>query len=97
MEKRMSEKTIDITFPVKENILLSLKQNKDDFVKEILFSSALQLYRKKKLSLGKAAELAGYTKIEFIEKLNEEKEFIFDYDDDELNEIIEDANRVKPL
>ena len=91
----MSERTIDITFPVKENILLSLKENKDDFIKEILFSSALQLYRKKKLSLGKAAELAGYTKIEFIEKLNEEKEFVFDYDDDELNEIIEDANRIK--
>ena len=95
MEKNMSERIIDITFPVKENILLSLKENKDDFLKEILFSSALQLYRKKKLSLGKAAELAGYSKIEFIEKLNEEKEFIFDYDDDELNEIIDDANRIK--
>ena len=93
----MSERTIDITFPVKENILLSLKENKDDFLKEILFSSALQLYRKKKLSLGKAAELAGYSKIEFIEKLNAEEEFVFDYDDDELNEIIEDANRIKTI
>lgn len=93
----MSERTIDITFPVKENILLSLKENKDDFLKEILFSSALQLYRKKKLSLGKAAELAGFSKIEFIEKLNAEEEFVFDYDDDELNEIIEDANRIKTI
>ena len=93
----MSERTIDITFPVKENILLSLKENKDDFLKEILFSSALQLYRKKKLSLGKAAELAGFSKIEFIEKLNAEEEFIFDYDDDELNETIEDANRIKTI
>ena len=93
----MSERVIDITFPVKENILLSVKENKDDFLKEILFSSALQLYRKKKLSLGKAAELAGYSRIEFIEKLNEEDEFVFDYDDDELNEIIDDANRIKTL
>ena len=93
----MSERTIDITFPVKENILLSLKENKDDFLKEILFSSALQLYRKKKLSLGKAAELAGFSKIEFIEKLNAEEEFVFDYNDDELNEIIEDANRIKTI
>ena len=93
----MSERIIDITFPVKENILLSLKENKEEFLKEILFSSALQLYRKKKLSLGKAAELAGYTKIEFIEKLNEEKEYVFDYNDDELNEIIEDANRIKSI
>jgi predicted HTH domain antitoxin len=93
----MPERTINITFPVKENILLSLKENKDDFLKEILFSSALQLYRKKKLSLGKAAELAGFSKIEFIEKLNAEEEFVFDYNDDELNEIIEDANRMKTI
>ncbi|NOY61367.1 MAG: UPF0175 family protein [Calditrichaeota bacterium] len=90
----MSERIVDITFPVKENILLSLKENKDDFTKEILFSSALLLYRKNKLSLGKAAELAGYNKIEFIEKLNQEKEYIFDYNDDELNEIVKDANRI---
>ncbi len=91
----MSERVIDITFPVKENILLSLKENKDDFVKEILFSSALQLYRKRKLSLGKAAELAGYTKIGFIEKLNEEGEYIFDYTDDEIKEIVAEAGRIK--
>jgi predicted HTH domain antitoxin len=97
MESNMSERTIDITFPVKENILLSLKENKEDFLKEILFSSALQLYRKQKLSLGKAAELAGYTKIDFIDKLREENEFVFDYNDDELNEIIEDANRIKSI
>lgn len=50
---------------------------------------------KRKLSLGKAAELAGYNKIEFIEKLNREKEFVFDYNEKELDEIIEDAEGVK--
>jgi len=90
----MSERTIDITFPVKENILLSLKENKEDFTKEILFSSALTLYRKRKLSLGKAAELAGYNKLAFIEKLNEEKEYVFDYNADELDEIIKDADGI---
>jgi predicted HTH domain antitoxin len=93
----MSERKIYITFTVKENILLSLKENKDDFAKEILFSSALYLYRKNKLSLGKAAELAGYNKVEFIEKLNQEKEYIFDYDDDELNETLKDANRFETI
>jgi len=32
------------------------------------------LYKDKKLSLGKAAELAGYTKIEFIEELQKNKD-----------------------
>lgn len=90
----MSERMIDITFPVKENILLSLKENKEDFTKEVLFSSALTLYRKRKLSLGKAAELAGYNKVAFIEKLNEEKEYVFDYNADELDEIIKDADGI---
>ncbi len=60
----MQERTINICFPVKENILLSVKETKDEFTKEILFLSALHFYRKKRLSLGKAAELAGYGKIE---------------------------------
>ncbi len=91
----MSERIIDITFPVKENILLSLKENKEDFTKEILFSSALTLYRKRKLSLGKAAELAGYNKVDFIKKLKQENEYVFDYNADELDEIVSDADEIE--
>ncbi len=90
---KMSEKVIDISFPVKENILLSLKENKDEFTKHIQFLSALVLYREKKLSLGKAAELAGYHKIDFIEKLQAEGESIFDYTEEEIDEIVEDSLR----
>jgi predicted HTH domain antitoxin len=64
-------------------------------LRETLFSAALVLYRKRKLSLGKAAELAGYDKIEFIEKLQQEEEFIFDYTDEEIDEIYEDAEKIK--
>ena len=90
----MSDKTIDITLPIKENILLSLKENKEEFTKEILFSTALTLFRKRKLSLGKAAELAGYNRIGFIEKLNQEKEYVFDYTPEELDEIISDTKGI---
>ncbi len=91
----MSERVINISIPVKENILLSVKNSKDEFVKEVLFFAALVLYRKRKLSLGKAAELSGYNKIEFIEKLQAEEEFLFDYTDEEVEEIIEDAEKIK--
>jgi len=90
----MTERVIDISFPVKENILLSLKETKDEFIREILFSTALSLYRKRRLSLGKAAELAGYDRIGFIEKLQREKEFIFDYTDEDMDEIFEDSERL---
>jgi len=91
----MQERTINICFPIKENILLSLKETKNDFKNEIIYLSALYFYRKRRLSLGKAAELAGYNKIEFIEKLQREKEYIFDYNNEEIDEIFEDALKIK--
>ncbi len=91
----MSERVINISFPVKENILLSLKESKDEFAKEILFFAAFVLYRKRRVSLGKAAELAGYNKIEFIKKLQEDGEFIFEYTDEEIDEIYEDAEKIR--
>ena len=91
----MPERTVHISFPIKETILLSVKQTKAEFTNEILYLSALHFYRKRRLSLGKAAELAGYKKIEFIEKLQTQKEFIFDYTEDEMDEIFEDAVGIK--
>ncbi|KPA10880.1 protein belonging to Uncharacterized protein family UPF0175 [Candidatus Magnetomorum sp. HK-1] len=91
----MYERIINISFPVKENILLSVKETKNEFTKEILFLSALYFYRKRRLSLGKAAELAGYNKIEFIEKLQREDEYIFDYNEEELDEIFNDSKIIK--
>lgn len=87
----MPERMIDISFPVNENILLSIHETKDEFIKEILFSSAFVLYKKRKLSLGKAAELAGYPKLDFIEKMQTENLDIFDYNEDEISEVFEDA------
>jgi len=91
MELRMPERMIDISFPVQENIFLSLHKSKDEFAKEMLFSGAVVLYKKRKLSLGKAAELAGYLKLDFIEKMQTENLDIFDYNEDEIYEVVEDA------
>ncbi len=85
---------VNITFPVKEDILLSIRETKNEFIKEILFLSALSLYKKRRLSLGKAAELAGYSRIGFIEKLQREDEDIFDYNEEELDEIFEDRKKI---
>lgn len=91
----MTEQTINISFLVKEEILITLKESKDEFTKDVLFSSALLFYRKRKLSLGKAAELAGYSKLDFISKLQEEKEFIFDYSEEEIDDIFSDVANIK--
>ena len=81
----------EIRLQIDDSILLSLKEGKDIFIKEMLFQHALRLYRKHKLSLGKAAELAGYTRLEFIRKLQAENEPIFDYDEALIDEMISSA------
>ncbi len=59
------------------------------------FAAALKLYRKRKLSLGKAAELSGCLRIEFFEKLKREKDYIFDFNDEEIDEIFDDVEKIK--
>ena len=90
----MLNDTLNISFPVKTDILLSLKENADEFTQNLRFMSALMLYRKNRLSLGKAAELAGYTKLDFIDKLRLENEPIFDFNDEEMNEIFADVTKL---
>jgi predicted HTH domain antitoxin len=91
----MTEQMINISFPVKEGILTTLKESKDEFTKDVLFLSALLFYRKRKLSLGKAADLAGYTKLDFISKLQDEKEYIFDYSEEEIDGVFSDVANIK--
>jgi len=88
-------RVVNISFQVKEDILLSVRETKDEFIKEVLFLSALFFYRKKRLSLGKAAELAGYSRTDFIEKLQREDEYIFDYNEEELDEIFQDVYKIQ--
>lgn len=91
----MSEPMIDISFSVKEDILFSLQETQEEFTKEVLLLSALLFYRKGKLSLGKAAELAGYNRMDFIQKLQEEQEYLFDYSETEMNDIFDDVVKIK--
>ena len=83
----MLDKIINLSIPVKESILFSLKETTEEFSQELVYLSALMLYKRRKLSLGKAAELAGHTKIDFIIKLKAEGEAVFDYNNDEIDEI----------
>ena len=52
---------------------------------------ATKLYEQGKLSLGQAAELAGYSKSTFMELLSKYNVPIFDYDPDELANDIKNA------
>ena len=79
-------KTAEIRFEVQEDILNALNQNITEFTMQLRLNSALQLFKKHKLSFGKAAELAGISRDEFlIESDKNEIDFIA-YDPSELEE-----------
>jgi predicted HTH domain antitoxin len=61
--------------------------------KEARMSLASKLYERGKLTLGQAAELAGYSKETFMELLAEYNVALINYPPDELDEDIENAQR----
>ena len=81
---------------VDESILLSLKESKEDVIYTMKLFTALHLYKKNRLSLGKAAEFVGIDKLKFIEILKEEGS-VFDYNEDEIKDIIKDANELADI
>jgi predicted HTH domain antitoxin len=60
---------------------------------EARMSLASKLYERGKLTLGQAAELAGYSKETFMELLTEYNVSLINYPADELDEDIENAER----
>ncbi len=89
--------TTTITIPIDSALLLSLRLTREEFARQMLFAGALALYRQSKLGLGKAAELAGYSRIAFIEELARRGEPIFDFTDEEVDELIAQANYMEHL
>ena len=76
-------KTLTITIPNTADV--------DD--KEVRMSLASKLYERGKLTLGQAAELAGYSKETFMELLSEYNVPLINYPADELDQDIENAQR----
>lgn len=59
--------TLTIKYP--EEILISLKESKDEFSRELKTAAAVKLYELGRLSSGKAAKLAGMDKVSFLKIL----------------------------
>lgn len=76
---------------VDNSILLSLKASGEELVDKMKFYTAVALYQKKRLSLGKAAQLVGMDRIDFMKALQNEDLPMFDYSKEELEEIFDDA------
>ncbi|NUM35900.1 MAG: UPF0175 family protein [Candidatus Brocadiae bacterium] len=86
-------KTLNIHIPVSKEILFVLKKDEKSLQEEAQKILAIQFFKDRKLSLGKAAALAGMDKEEFITLLGENKIDVYQYTQEELEEEFEFIDR----
>ena len=73
--------TETMTFEVSQDLLASLKIGIQDLAQEIRLMAAITYFQEKKLSLGKAADLAGCNRLSFMDILTQKGIVVFDYDE----------------
>jgi predicted HTH domain antitoxin len=73
-----------LSLSIPDSVLHSLKLPKKTVQKDLLKLLAVKLYEKGALGLGKASELCGASRTDFLHILKEEQVFL-NYDDEELD------------
>ncbi|MEQ8956941.1 MAG: UPF0175 family protein [Coleofasciculus sp. C2-GNP5-27] len=73
--------TETISFQVSQDLLAALKVGSLELTNNLRLLAAITYFQEKKLSLGKAAELAGINRLEFMDILVAKGIIIFDYDE----------------
>jgi len=80
-----------ISIPCPESVLISLKETPEQFTKEANRLLAVKLYEMGKLSSGRAAELAGMSRVSFLQSLERYDAPIFDLSKEELERDYQNA------
>ena len=89
--------THEIKFKIPHAVLINLHKSLNEIGEDIKKQAAIRYYKKRILSLGKSAELAGMSRIEFIDFLKFNDEPVFQYSDEELDEILTDTKKIKAV
>lgn len=78
--------TTKLVFSVPEDILYTLNETKNEFIKKMKLYTAMELYKMHKLSMGKASELANMNKIDFMFELGNSDIPAISYDTDDFQD-----------
>ncbi len=84
-----------LSFEIPQDLLASLKIGILDLSRDMRIISAISYFREKKLSLGKAAQLAGLNRLDFIDILARKGIDIFDYDESALESDLKGIAQLK--
>jgi predicted HTH domain antitoxin len=88
-------KEIKINYP--EELAFAIQTTPEELESQILLMAALKLFELGKLSSGKAAALAGLSRVEFLEACGRYRVSIFNYSPEELEaELKADLEAVQP-
>jgi predicted HTH domain antitoxin len=76
--------TETVSFEISQDILASLKVGAAELERNMRLLAAIDYFQEKRLSLGKAAQLAGMNRLAFMDALAEKGVVMFDYDESML-------------
>jgi predicted HTH domain antitoxin len=80
-----------LSIPYSDDLLLATGQSAEELQAELRVLLAIKLFELRRLSLGKAAELAGVSKIAFMDELARNGVPVINLDDDQLQDELRDA------
>lgn len=80
-----------LSIPYSDDLLLATGKTKDALEQELRFLLAVKLFELRRLSLGKAAELCGMKKINFMDEMGRMGIPVINLDDDQIRDELKDA------
>jgi predicted HTH domain antitoxin len=81
--------TIQIEIP--DELLLSLKETPEEFSQGFCMAAAAKLYEMHKISSGRAAQLAGISRVQFLATVGKYGVSVFDLTEEELAQDLQNA------
>ena len=85
---------MNLAFDIDPGVLASLRQAPEEFLGELRLAAAVKWYEQERISQGRAAEIAGLSRAEFIDALGRYGVTPFQQTGDEL---LDDLDRLEQL
>ena len=80
-----------LTIPYSDDLLVATGKSKEALEQELRFLLAVKMFELRRLSLGKAAQLCGMEKLNFMDEIGRMGIPVINLDDDQINEELKNA------